>query len=317
MELCVALVTGQPWLGFECKKSRVLYINLEIDPESCLDRFDRIFRRTRRIDNYESGRLVVWNLRGKALPLDKLSDILIERMKNQKFDAVVLDPIYKVITGDENNATEMGAFCNQFDKICTETGCSAIYCHHHSKGAQGMKKAMDRASGSGVFARDPDAQLDIIELELSDHIKNFVREGHETGWRLESSLREFENFKPVNFWFDYPIHVLDTTGELEKSPTQGSAAAGRLKNSYKKSSEEAAESFRDAYTMLSGFNTPVTVKDMEGYLGVSDKTIYGRLKKLSKEFRLEKGCIYPIEDDDQTGKADSVSEQGEDLDTDE
>ena len=184
MELCVALVTGQPWLGFECKKSRVLYINLEIDPESCLDRFDRIFRRTRRIDNYESGRLVVWNLRGKALPLDKLSDILIERMKNQKFDAVVLDPIYKVITGDENNATEMGAFCNQFDKICTETGCSAIYCHHHSKGAQGMKKAMDRASGSGVFARDPDAQLDIIELELSDHIKNFVREGHETGWRL-------------------------------------------------------------------------------------------------------------------------------------
>lgn len=317
MELCVALVTGQPWLGFECKKSRVLYINLEIDPESCLDRFDRIFRRTRRIDNYESGRLVVWNLRGKALPLDKLSDILIERMKNQKFDAVVLDPIYKVITGDENNATEMGAFCNQFDKICTETGCSAIYCHHHSKGAQGMKKAMDRASGSGVFARDPDAQLDIIELELSDHIKNFVREGHETGWRLESSLREFENFKPVNFWFDYPIHVLDTTGELEKSPTQGSAAAGRLKNSYKKSSEEAAESFRDAYTMLSGINTPVTVKDMEGYLGVSDKTIYGRLKKLSKEFRLEKGCIYPIEDDDQTGKADSVSEQGEDLDTDE
>ena len=90
-----------------------------------------------------------------------------------------------------------------------------------------------------------------------------------------------------------------------------------MKNSYKKSSEEAAESFRDAYTMLSGFNTPVTVKDMEGYLGVSDKTIYGRLKKLSKEFRLEKGCIYPIEDDDQTGKADSVSEQGEDLDTDE
>lgn len=48
-----------------------------------------------------------------------------------------------------------------------------------------------------------------------------------------------------------------------------------------------------------------------------NKTIYGRLKKLSKEFRLEKGCIYPIEDDDQTGKADSVSEQGEDLDTDE
>ena len=49
-----------------------------------------------------------------------------------------------------------------------------------------MKKAIDRASGSGVFARDPDAQLDMIELELSDDIKNFVRDGCATGWRLES-----------------------------------------------------------------------------------------------------------------------------------
>ena len=52
-----------------------------------------------------------------------------------------------------------------------------------------MKRAMDRASGSGVFARDPDAQLDMIELELTDDIKNNVRDGNATAWRLESSLR--------------------------------------------------------------------------------------------------------------------------------
>lgn len=56
---------------------------------------------------------------------------------------------------------------------------------------------------------------------------------------------------------------------------------------------------------------------MEGYLNVSDKTIYGRLRKLGKEFKLEKGCIYPIESDDETSKADPVSEQGEDSETDE
>ena len=69
--------------------------------------------------------------------------------------AVIIDPIYKVITGDENSADQMAHFCNQFDKICTELGCAVIYCHHHSKGNQGFKKSMDRASGSGVFARDP------------------------------------------------------------------------------------------------------------------------------------------------------------------
>ena len=45
-----------------------------------------------------------------------------------------------------------------------------IYCHHHSKGSQGNKRSMDRASGSGVFARDPDALLDLIELDLSDDL---------------------------------------------------------------------------------------------------------------------------------------------------
>ena len=65
----------------------------------------------------------------------------------------------------------MAAFCNQFDKVCTSLGCAVIYCHHHSKGAQGGKRSMDRASGSGVFARDPDALLDMIELEVTDTIR--------------------------------------------------------------------------------------------------------------------------------------------------
>ncbi|MBQ7649588.1 MAG: hypothetical protein IJS15_01440, partial [Victivallales bacterium] len=50
------------------------------------------------------------------------------------------------------------------------------YCHHHSKGTQGDKKAMDRASGSGVFARDPDALLDMIELEVDDQRRKTVTE---------------------------------------------------------------------------------------------------------------------------------------------
>ena len=75
------------------------------------------------------------------------------------------------ITALWNSASDMEAFCNQFDRICTAAGCAVIYWHNHSKGAQGMKKAMDRASGSGVFARDPDAQLDIIELEMTEEVQ--------------------------------------------------------------------------------------------------------------------------------------------------
>ena len=49
------------------------------------------------------------------------------------------------------------------------------YCHHHSKGAQGGKRSMDRASGSGVFARDPDAMLDMTELTPTDAIRDQLK----------------------------------------------------------------------------------------------------------------------------------------------
>ena len=65
----------------------------------------------------------------------------------------------------------MAAFCNQFDRVCSELGAAVIYCHHHSKGYQGQKRSMDRASGSGVFARDPDALLDMVELEMTDALR--------------------------------------------------------------------------------------------------------------------------------------------------
>ena len=295
MELCISIAEGKKWLGFDCKRGRVLYVNLEIDPASAINRFLKIYEALGwKMTNAEN--IIIWNLRGHAVPLDKLVPKLVRRVRDQQLDAIIIDPIYKVITGDENNASDMGAFCNQFDKICTDTGCSVIYCHHHSKGSQGMKKAIDRASGSGVFARDPDAQLDMIELELSDDIKNFVRDGCATGWRLESSLREFPNIKPVNFWFDYPIHRIDANDTLAESPVQGSFEAGRLKNAFSKTSKEADSEFRTAFDILN-FDGYVTVQDLAEYLNVTDKTIYARIKKMKDDFRLEKGKVYLCEND--------------------
>ncbi len=295
MELCISIAEGKKWLGFDCKRGRVLYVNLEIDPASAINRFLKIYEALDwKMTHAEN--IIIWNLRGHAVPLDKLVPKLVRRVRDQQLDAIIIDPIYKVITGDENNASDMGAFCNQFDKICTDTGCSVIYCHHHSKGSQGMKKAIDRASGSGVFARDPDAQLDMIELELSDDIKNFVRDGCATGWRLESSLREFPNIKPVNFWFDYPIHRIDANDTLAESPVQGSFEAGRLKNAFSKTSKEADSEFRTAFDILN-FDGYVTVQDLAEYLNVTDKTIYARIKKMKDDFRLEKGKVYLCEND--------------------
>ncbi|MDU5143538.1 MAG: AAA family ATPase [Paenibacillus dendritiformis] len=170
IELSIAIAEGIKWLGWQCTQGKVLYVNLELDRASCLHRFKDVYQALgippRNIENID-----IWNLRGKSVPMDKLAPKLIRRAAKKGYIAVIIDPIYKVLTGDENSADQMAHFTNQFDKIATELGASVIYCHHHSKGAQGGKKSMDRASGSGVFARDPDALIDLVELEVTEALQ--------------------------------------------------------------------------------------------------------------------------------------------------
>ena len=111
----------------------------------------------------------------------------------------------------------MGKFCNQFDTICTELGCSVIYCHHHSKGVQGGKKMMDRSSGSGVFARDPDAVMDLIELETTDELMaqmenkaicNVCRQYLDAHWKWQDDLSQ-DDLLSKNRMIAYCENVLD------------------------------------------------------------------------------------------------------------
>ena len=130
----------------------------------------------------------------------------------------------------------------------------------------------------------------MIQLELSEDIENNVRDGNATAWRLESSLREFPNIKPLNFWFEYPIHRIDDGGVLGDMPAQGTLKAGQMKNPKSKSAVDAAAEFRTAYDALN-VDGRVTVSDMAEYLDVIDKTVYSRIRKMGGEFILEKGCI--------------------------
>ncbi|WP_291289281.1 AAA family ATPase [Enorma sp.] len=199
IELCCAIAEGREWLGWPCAKGRVLYVNLELDRASALHRFRDVYAAL----GWEPvgiGSIDVWNLRGRSVPMDRLAPKLIRRASKKGYDAVVIDPIYKVITGDENSADQMAAFCNQFDTIASQLGCAVIYCHHHSKGFQGQKRSMDRASGSGVFARDPDALLDMSALELTEPCRRAratalewvemqrIADGRDPGWRERAGL---------------------------------------------------------------------------------------------------------------------------------
>ena len=150
---------------------------------------------------------------------------------------------------------------------------------------------MDRASGSGVFARDPDALLDMTELEMDEMTKlNYADDGA-TAWRMEGSLREFRDFTPVDFWFRYPIHTLDRQGNLDDLPLVGTSLAGKLKNGKAKTSRQCEEEFRLAYQAENMDDNGVSVNDMATHLGLAERTIRERVKKMDGAFILRNGII--------------------------
>ena len=232
-ELAVCIAEGKPWLGHPVEKGKVLYVNLELDAVSCKHRFKDIYDAL--CDCTNGNDVLVLNLRGRSVPLDRLAPTLIRRYRDRGLKAMILDPIYKVITGDENAASDMAAFCNLFDSIATECGCAMVYSHHFSKGAAGKyNNAADRASGSGVFVRDPDAILAMSELRLDDDDVAEYRNIHAgapnvtpTGWRISATLREFPTPPDFDIWFDWPLHRPDDEGLLRGRSDQGERGVGK------------------------------------------------------------------------------------------
>ena len=232
INLAISIAEGADWLGYKCRRGRVCYVNLELDSASCFRRFKEIYEK-RGLDPKGLKNITIWNLRGRAVPMDRLAPILTHRFKSKDYEAVIIDPIYKVITGDENNATEMAQFCSYFDQVATDMEVSVIYCHHHSKGATGKyANSADRSSGSGVFARDPDAILDLRELNADGLIEKYKRDHPDacdvvTAWELSGTLREFAPVSPRRIWFDYPVHVEDKENFLAAANFSDSGVSGR------------------------------------------------------------------------------------------
>lgn len=287
IELAIAIAEGGTWLDFQCSQGKVLYINLEIDSASCIHRFIDVYNALdvppANLQNIE-----IWNLRGAAIPMDRLAPKIIRRAKKYGFKAIIIDPIYKVITGDENAAGDMAKFCNQFDLLCRDLGCSTIYCHHHSKGPQGQKKAMDRASGSGVFARDPDAVLDVTPLSVKEET------GQLNAFKVSGILREFPPFKEFCIVYHYPIHTVDHSEFLDMAAVEGSLEdlQERGRDSSRKVREAGKNSRREQIVLLIegalSSGNQITQKQLAERFNCSIRTIRNDLTEINTPLEVYK-----------------------------
>lgn len=188
----LSLATGAPFLGFQTTRCRVLYINFEIQPEFMHQRLNTLC--LARLLFLEPGWFDVWNLRGFSAPYSVIIPKIIKRAREKGYGLVIIDPTYKLFDAgaDENSAVDVANIMNSFEKVTVETKASVAYGAHFAKGNAAAKEAIDRVSGSGVFARDPDS------------IVNFTKHKEEDCFTVEAHLRNLAPLPPFVVKWQYP-----------------------------------------------------------------------------------------------------------------
>lgn len=258
-DLSLSVAYGEPWLSHETQQGRVLYVNFEIQPWSWQSRLKAVA--DAKGITIEPGRFSVLNLRGKAADFSTLLPKIRDAVK-QDFALIILDPIYKLYgLADENKAGDVAALLNAIEELAVATGAAVAFGAHFSKGNQAGKESIDRISGSGVFARDPDSLL------------MFTRHEQDDAFTVEATLRNFAPIEPFVVRWQYPCMVPDESLD----PSKLKQAGGR----------KATHSPDDLFKVLppSGLLTKdwIEAADSEG---ISRRTFFRLKKALEQQDRV-------------------------------
>ena len=193
-------------------QARVLYVNMEIQPAFAM-------RRQLAIADalgitQKPGHLDFWNLRGHAAGHAEVTTRIVERIGDCRYGLVVLDPIYKLYGNtDENSARDVAALLNSIESLAVQSGAAVAFGAHYSKGNQAGKESIDRVSGSGVFARDPDTIL------------NFTSHAEADCFTVEATLRNFPPLDPFVVRWNYPLFLPAMATLTHRNSSNGTARA--------------------------------------------------------------------------------------------
>lgn len=159
MELALCIATGREIVGLPIpKRRRVLLIQYEIKPAH----FHRRLHRAAKAYGIEPAELRGWllivNGRGHAKARD-----FARLAKIAGAEVLILDPLYKLMAGDESDPEAWTQLFETFDQVSEQTGAAVVFVHHDKKGITGDRDERDRGSGHGTLGRDYDTALFLSE----------------------------------------------------------------------------------------------------------------------------------------------------------
>jgi RecA-family ATPase len=156
IDLAVSVANGQPWMGRRTIECKVLYVNLEIQPAFFKKRIAEILQR--RGLSLQPGELDVWNLRGYATDFTHLRPLIQEKIKNQRYGLIILDPIYKVLGGREENATgDIASLMNEIERLAVENKSAVVLAHISPKETKLERSPLIECQGQEFSRATPTA----------------------------------------------------------------------------------------------------------------------------------------------------------------
>ncbi len=168
LDLAVSVASGEKWWGRRCTRMPVLYINFELHGWAIKQRLRALCAGRPECEGVADS-LHVWNLRGHNADLTILRPKLEEQLARYQFGLIILDPAYKVLGDrDENANGDIASLMNELEALVQRTGAALVVAHHFAKGDSTAKNAVDRMSGAGAWARDPDSILVLTPHEEPD-----------------------------------------------------------------------------------------------------------------------------------------------------
>lgn len=271
IDLGIAVSEGGHWWGHKCKVGRVLYLNFEL-----IDGFfeQRLLTVSSARNATLNENFLYWNLRGKSYDLVQLSRVVEARSHALgQIDLIIVDPVYKALGDlDENSAGDMSLLMQKIEALSDSVGASVVFGAHFSKGNQAGKESMDRISGSGVFARDPDVILTMT--------------GHQDkgSYIVESELRYLPPIPEFVVSWKFPLMVPDES----KDPRD--FYDPNKKQAQKEADATAPFTDNDVLDCLpySGLNDPAWRTNLLNKFGQSGRPFYQAKSRLLEEGKVKK-----------------------------
>ena len=273
LDLALSVASGQPWWGRPCQKAPVAYLNFELQPWAIEQRVGAICTARPEIQHVGDS-FFLWNLRGHNADLSLLRPHLETELTQQPFGLIILDPAYKLLGNrDENANGEIASLMNEFEALAQRTGAAIVIAHHFVKGDSSSKSAIDRMSGAGAWARDPDSLITLTPHEEDDCFS------------VNMTLRNLPRLEEFVVAWDYPLMRL--AKELNPEALRRPQSKNKVC-----SDKEFAEQFV--------FTTPISRASIvaeAGKNGISARTADRYLQRLAESGAIAcgNGCYWRTE----------------------